>query len=128
MNDFAKNLLISILREAHPNEPEEELGYIAEALCEVFARNCIPKPKELKVNQELLDMIDRATDRHYTEFQDHQDSDENKDYMRGFMAGALFSSLKMRTQIYELELKASKKSKSPENLEKYPPDDYCLIK
>jgi len=72
MNEFAKNLLILILRDALPSESEQELGYIAEALCEVFARNCIPKPKEQKVNQELLDIIDSATDRHYTEFQEPQ--------------------------------------------------------
>jgi hypothetical protein len=114
MNEFAKNLLISILKEGYPNEPDEELGYIASAICEVLARNCIPKPKELKVNQELLDIVDNATEQHYTEFQDHQDSDENKDYVRGFMAGALFSSLKMRTQIYELELKKADKPQEPQ--------------
>jgi hypothetical protein len=114
MNEFAKNLLILILRDALPSESEQELGYIAEALCEVFARNCIPKPKEPKVNEELLALVDNAADRDYNDFNIHQNSDENKDYVRGFKAGALFSSLKMRTQIYELELKKADKSQEPQ--------------
>ena len=62
------------------------------------------------MNNELLALVDKAADRDYNDFNTHQNSDENMDYVRGFKAGALFASLKLRTQIYELELKGADKS------------------